>query len=115
MFGCRNHTEILATRSMPSENADYIFVDDASNEEIYAIRLVSGEYADTVYKYANIKISEDSKKQVCTLSYTYRIINTSQAHNKESLQDDSAFKNYIGDVLADILSNQEYKIGNHGE
>lgn len=100
---------------MPSENTDYIFVDDPSNDKIYAIRIVSGEYADTVYKYANIKISEDTQKEECTLSYAYRIMSTSQKYDKETLDADVDFKNYIGDILSDILENQEYKIGNHGE
>ena len=100
---------------MLSEITDYIFVDDPTNDKSYCIRLVRGAYADTTYRYTNIKISEDAKKEVCTLSYTYHIISTSQARDKKTLQDDSSFKTYIGDVLADILSNQEYKIGNHGE
>lgn len=100
---------------MPSEITDYIFVDDPTNDKIYAIRLVSGPYAGTIYKYANIKISEDEKQQMCTLSYAYCIMSTPNGYDKETLHADSVFKNYIGDVLSDILSNQEYKIGNHGE
>ena len=100
---------------MPSEITDYIFVDDPTNDKVYAIRLVSGKYANTVYKYANIKISEDTEKQTCTLSYAYRIMSTPQKYNKETLDDDVDFKNYIGDILSDILENQEYKIGSHGE
>lgn len=115
MFGCLKNMETHVTKSMPSEITDYIFVDDPSNDKVYAIRLVSGPYVDTIYKYANIKISEDTQKEVCTLSYAYNIMSTSGAHNKETLQNDSIFKDYIGDVLTDILSNQEYKIGNHGE
>jgi hypothetical protein len=100
---------------MPSEITDYIFVDDPTNDKVYAIRLVSGPYAGTIYKYANIKISEDTKKEVCTLSYAYNIMSTPNGCDKETLNRDVDFKNYIGDVLSDILSNQEYKIGNHGE
>jgi hypothetical protein len=100
---------------MPSEITDYIFVDDPSNDKVYAIRLVSGKYADTVYKYANIKISEDTQKEECTLSYAYRIMSTAHKYDKETLDADVDFKNYIGDILSDILENQEYKIGNHGE
>ncbi len=107
--------EILATKFMPSEVTDYIFVDDETNDKVYAIRLVSGPYINTIYKYANIKISEDEKKDVCTLSYAYNIISTPSGCNKETLHDDANFKNYIGDILSDILSNQEYKIGKHGE
>jgi hypothetical protein len=100
---------------MPSEITDYIFVDDPTNDKVYAIRLVSGPYVGTIYKYANIKISEDEKREMCTLSYAYCIMSTSSSYDKETLHADVEFKNYIGDVLSDILENQEYKIGNHGE
>lgn len=100
---------------MPSEISNYIFVDDPTNDKIYAIKIVSGSYIDVVYKYANIKISEDDKKQTCTLSYSYRIISTPEAYDKQSLHADEDFKNHIGDILSDILENQEYKIGSHGE
>ena len=107
--------EIHAIKSMPSEITDYIFVDDLKNDKVYAVRLVSGPYVDTTYKYANIKLNEDPEKEMCTLSYAYSIIATAEGHDKETLNVDAAFKDYIGDVLTDILSNQEYKIGNHGE
>ena len=107
--------EIHATKFMPSEITDYIFVDDSSNDKVYGIRLVSGPYVGTIYKYAKIKLNEDPQKDVCTLSYAYNIISTAETHCKESLHRDSVFKNYIGDVLSDILLNQEYKIGKHGE
>jgi hypothetical protein len=100
---------------MPSEISDYIFVDDPANDKVYAIRLVGGPYVDTIYKYANIKINEDAEKEMCTLSYAYNIMSTPTGCDKETLHSDADFKNYIGDVLSDILSNQEYKIGNHGE
>lgn len=100
---------------MPSEITDYIFVDDPTNDKIYAIRLVSGPYRETVYKYANIKINEDASNDLCTLSYAYSIISTHHKTDKESLHSDTQFKNYIGDILSDILENQEYKIGSHGE
>jgi hypothetical protein len=100
---------------MPSEISDYIFVDDPTNDKVYAIKIVSGRYSGVVYKYANIKISEDAEKQVCTLSYAYRIMSVSQKYDKETLDADVDFKNHIGDILSDILENQEYKIGSHGE
>lgn len=100
---------------MPSEKLDYIFVDDPTNDTVYAIRIISGPYVGTIYKYANIKINEDVKRDVCTLSYTYSIMTVPSVYTAQILESDKCFKNYIGDILSDILSNQEYKIGKHGE
>lgn len=99
---------------MPSEITDYIFVDDPSNDKVYAIKLTNGPYYDVVYKYANIRLAEDEQNDVCTIHFAYKIIYKPKKLDKIDLDADDVFKNHIGDVLNDILSNQEFKIGNHG-
>ena len=53
MFGCQKNMETHATKFMPKEISDYIFVDDPANDKVYALQLTSGEYANTRYKYGN--------------------------------------------------------------
>ena len=100
---------------MPSEIIDYLFVDDPTNDKIYAVKLRSGTYSDVIYKYGNIRFEEDKDNDVCRLRYAYKIIYKPENLVNIDLDEDVDFKNYIGDVLNDILSNQEFKIGNHGE
>lgn len=99
---------------MPSEITDYIFVDDPSNDKVYAIKLTSGPYCNLIYKYGNIRLNEDTENDVCKLSFAYKIIYKPKNLDKIDLDVNTEFKDYIGDVLSDILSNQEFKIGNHG-
>jgi hypothetical protein len=99
---------------MPSEITDYIFVDDPSNDKVYAIKLTSGQYSNLIYKYGSIRLNEDENNGVCKLSFAYKIIYIPKNLDKIDLDTDDVFKNHIGDVLNDILSNQEFKIGNHG-
>lgn len=100
---------------MPKEITDYIFVDDPLNDKVYAIELTSGKYKTTRYKYRNIKFLEDADADSCILSFSYKVMYKPQNLYNIDTDHSIEFKNYIGDVLTDILSNQEYKIGSHGE
>ena len=62
---------------MPSEITDYIFVDDPTNDKVYAIRLVSGPYVGTIYKYANIKISGSGDVDMANIKTDYVSTKTS--------------------------------------
>ena len=115
MSGCQKNMETRATKFMPKEISDYIFVDDPANDKVYALQLTSGEYANTRYKYGNVKFVEDHERDTCKLSFAYKIIYKPNNLDNIDLDHDIQFKNHIGDVLTDILENQEYKIGSHGE
>jgi hypothetical protein len=99
---------------MTKETIDYLFVDDPSNDTDYALKLISGQYSNLIYKYENIRLNEDEANNVCRLSFVYKIIYKPKKLDKIDLDTDDVFKNHIGDVLNDILSNQEFKMGNHG-
>jgi hypothetical protein len=99
---------------MTKETIDYLFVDDPSNDTDYALKLISGPYSNLIYKYENIRLNEDEANNVCRLSFVYKIIYKPKKLDKIDLDTDDVFKNHIGDVLNDILSNQEFKMGNHG-
>jgi len=100
---------------MPKEITDYIFVDDPTSDHVYAVKLMSGQYKDTIYKYGKINLREDKKNDICRLCYAYKIIYKPDNFGNIDLDEDLVFKNYIGDVLNDILSNNEFKIGRDGE
>ena len=100
---------------MPSENNDYIFVDDPTNNQVSAVKLTGGRYSNVIYRYGNIRFNEDAVNDTCTLSYAYKIIYKPENLGTIDLDEDASFKNYIGDILNDILSNNEFKIGDNGE
>ena len=100
---------------MPSENTDYIFIDDPTNDKIYAVKILSGQYSNVIYKYGKISLREEAENDVCRLCYAYKIIYKPENLGTIDLDEDLSFKNYIGDVLNDILSNNEFKIGGNGE
>jgi hypothetical protein len=113
MFGYHKYTEILATKSMPSENTDYILSPDIFDKEGYCIKILQPKkYKDVVYKYNTIQFVEDHENNSCTLRFNYVIlINPTE----KSFNDNTDFKNYLGIILEDILENNKFETKQHGE
>jgi hypothetical protein len=100
---------------MPSEISDYIFIDDPANQSVCGIQCTNAKYYGIRYKYGTISVDEDVKHDKCQLNFDYKIIYKPACFDIIDLNADTDFKNFAGDVLCDILTNQEYKIGKHGD
>lgn len=96
-----------------TEKKDYIFVENDLHSDQYSIKLLSGRWAGVIYTYGRTRLTEDKEADVLKVSFVYKIESTPEGLLKESLDDDSDFKNYIGDVLNHLLSQSEFKIGNN--
>jgi len=96
------------------EGIDYNFV-ERTESELYSIRLLTGGWAGVIYTYGRVSIKEDPANDRAVLSFDYRIEDTEgTAHTADGLNADIRFKNTIGDILANILSNSDIKIGKDG-
>lgn len=93
------------------EGKDYLLVEDDLHPDQFLIQLTGSQYAGIIYRYGNVSIVEE--KNQARLKFIYQIesvpdsINLSQA----ALEKNTAFKNHIGEILAEILSNNNCKIG----
>jgi hypothetical protein len=93
------------------EGKDYLLVEDDLHPDQFLIQLTSSGYAGIVYRYGKVSIIEE--KNQARLKFVYQIksvpdiLNVSHA----ALEKDPVFKNHIGEILADILSNNNCKIG----
>lgn len=97
-----------------TEGIDYNFVERADSD-FYSIRLLTGGWAGVIYTYGRVSIKEDPARDCAVLSFDYRIEDTEgTTHTAERLQSDVRFKNMIGDILANILSNSDIQIGKDG-
>lgn len=94
---------------------DYNFV-ERHNSELYSIQLLSGQWIGVIYTYGTVSITENSNRDGATLSFDYKIEDTSGLSEAE-LQASVGFKNHIGDILASILSEDSGRIGKleHGK
>ena len=88
----------------PKQNEDYVFV-EKPGEDFTALKLISGPYADIVYKYGKVGFRPESEKTpdgALPMVFDYTIIeNEIQADT-----DSQEFINHIGDILVVLLDEQ---------
>lgn len=84
-----------------SEGKDYEFIVPEDKGTTIHIRIKEGVYKDTKYQYGKVAFDEQSDGAVY-LKFIYNIVESNS--NKEELEKDEDFKNYIGDILVNIMS-----------
>ena len=65
------------------------------------IRLLEGKYKDTVFKYGKVKFEESAGNVY--LLFAYDVLESS-ADKPKKLEKDENFKNYLGDLLVEVMS-----------
>lgn len=83
------------------EGVDFNYVIPETEDTTVGIKLLTGQYTDTVYQYGKVKFNEE-KDGAIYLQFVYNILET--PHDKEFLETDMDFKNHIGDILVSIMS-----------
>lgn len=83
------------------EGVDYCYIYPKEDEETVHIRLLEGPYKDTVYKYGRVGFEE--KNEQVYLQFKFDVIESSI--KKKNLEKDLDFRNYIGDLLVEIMSS----------
>jgi len=83
------------------EGVDYCFIYPKEDEETVHIKLLDGPYKDTTYKYGRVGFEE--KNDQVYLQFKFDVIESSIKKNK--LEKDNDFRNYIGDLLVEIMSS----------
>jgi hypothetical protein len=84
------------------EGIDYCFIYPKDSNEGVHIRFLTGTYKDTVYKYGKVKFKEEGEQVY--LLFAYDVIE-SPVMKPNKLEKDADFKNYIGDLLVQLMSN----------
>ena len=88
------------------EGVDYEFVIPTDKETTINIRVLKGLYKDTVYQYGKVKFI-DGEEAAIYLQFVYNVIETPL--DKDVLEKNISFKNFIGDILVGIMSQNIYK------
>ena len=90
------------------EGVDYCFIYPKNDGTAVHIKFLEGPYKDTIFKYGKVKFEE--KNEQMYLLFAYDVLE-STVDKPKSLQKDLTFKNYIGDLLVEIMSgNMEMDI-----
>lgn len=87
-------------------NKDYKFV-IAEEDPIISIQILKGKYKDVVYNYGKVAIENKEELDIIQLNYDYEIL---ESAGHEHLHKDMEFRYFIGDILVDILSNDNDEI-----
>jgi hypothetical protein len=83
------------------EGIDYCFIFPKDEADITHIKLLTGDYKDTVFKYG--KVSFQEKDDVPHLLFAYYVLECNVMKPKK-LEQDSSFKQFAGDLLVELMS-----------
>ena len=85
----------------------YTYVSSKEEHEWTHIQLtdLTREYSGIVFKYGEVSLGEETESGEMPLTFHYDVILSKDKTNEE-LQEDSDFKNLLGDILVDILEKQ---------
>jgi hypothetical protein len=85
-----------------TEGVDYCFIYPKNDSEGVHIKFLQGPYKDTVFKFGKVKFEE--KDEQMYLLFGYDVLE-STVDKPRKLEKDGTFKNYIGDLLVELMSN----------
>ena len=83
------------------EGIDYCLIYPKDDKDSVHIRLLEGPYKGTIYKYGKVKFEE--KNDFMHLLFAYYVLE-STVDKPRKLEKDEDFKNYIGNLLVNIMS-----------
>jgi hypothetical protein len=84
------------------EGIDYCFIYPKEDGKSVHIKFLVGPYEGTIFKFGKVKFKEE-KDQVYLL-FAYDVLE-STVEKPAKLEKDDDFKNYIGDLLVEIMSS----------
>jgi len=84
------------------EGIDYCFIYPKDDKTTVNIKFMEGPYKDTIFKYGKVKFKEENEQVY--LLFAYDVLE-SPVMKPGKLEKDDTFKNYIGDLLVEIMSS----------
>lgn len=84
-----------------TEGLDYCFIYPKDDSQTVHIKLLDGPYKDTIFKYGKVKFEE--KEGLMYLLFAYDVLE-SNFDKPKKMEKNEKFKNYIGDLLVEIMS-----------
>jgi len=84
------------------EGLDYCFIYPKDDGTSVHIKFLEGPYKSTVFKYGKVKFKEEDEQVY--LLFAYDVLE-SPVMKPAKLEKDGDFKNYIGDLLVEIMSS----------
>ena len=86
---------------MMIEGLDYCFIYPKDDGSAVHIKLLDGPYKDTIFKYGKVKFEE--RQGNVYLLFAYYVLE-SPVDKPKKLEKDIDFRNYVGDLLVELMS-----------
>ena len=85
-----------------AENKKYVFA-QRDEDDYSCIKLTEGKFSDIIYSYTKVQFaSEENAQGKLPLKFTYDIKKNPNNMNTE----DEEFRQYIGDILVEVIEKQ---------
>ena len=84
------------------EGLDYCFIYPKDDAQTVHIKFLDGPYKDTIFKFGKVKFKEENDQVY--LLFAYDVLE-SPVMKPKKMEKDDAFKNYIGDLLVELMSS----------
>jgi hypothetical protein len=97
---------MLGLKKMPIEDIDYVLMTSPNVPGVTIIKLLTGEFAGALYSYEYVRVSEEASIGAAKLSFNYTL------YTRLDVSNNPKFHHYAGDLLAELLSSEDAKIGN---
>jgi hypothetical protein len=85
------------------EGLDYCFIYPKDDKTAVHIKFLEGPYKGTIFKYGKVKFEE--KNDQIYLLFAYDVLESPVSKPKK-MEKDPDFKNYLGDLLVEIMSSE---------
>ena len=82
---------------------DYQIVENPNNP-LQGVKLTTGTWKDVIVVYGQVGVKESPELDIATLSFNFNIQDPAE-HDFDALQEDEAFKNYLGSILQYIITD----------
>jgi hypothetical protein len=110
MFLCSKNLDLKLNRQSQMSK-EYVFV-EKKDSELYSLKIVQGPYNSVIYTYGSVTIEEDIENDLARLKFNYHIEEVPEPYSKHELEESTEFRDYIGNILTEILEDQTAQIGN---
>jgi hypothetical protein len=90
------------------EGLDFCYIYPKNDGTAVHIKLLEGPYKGTIFKYGKVKFKEENEQ--IYLLFAYDVLE-SPIDKPKKMEKDETFKNYLGDLLVEIMgSNIEQEV-----
>jgi hypothetical protein len=85
---------------------EYVQFVEKPSSELYSLKVLQGPYTGVIYTYGKVQFEEDESGAECRLKFMFQIEDVPANLNKKELEEDTEFKNFMGDILTQLIEER---------